>query len=228
MTKVACDEQLATLAAWCATADAASAASHLLRSRHLPTDADHVDDVLAEVQFRIVRRIRRLGPLDERPDGRPAAVAYARAIMGTVVDDLLRGRRLDTELPDDLDAGVDAAPHTPDAAAGSDTADEVRRQLHVAVHPRDPWIAAAALTVVTLAMEPDHPLQPATPHPGSGGEQLIATWAGLHYAGRDDCFTDQHGPPDSACRNRRLRATQRVDRALADAFRAAIDAELLG
>lgn len=226
VTSVRPDEQLEALTQWCRSTDAIAAATSLLRSRHLPTDTHHVDDVLAEVQFRIVRRIGRGGVLEDRPGVASPALAYARSIMGTVVDDMLRGRRHEVEYEEEDMETI--SEDFREVELASESVDEVRRQIHVAVRVPRAWTSAAALTVLTLTVDPDHPLRSTTPQPEGGSDDHRAKWTAIYYAGREDCFTDQDGTADAACRNRRLRAVQSVEAVLSDAYRAAIAAEVLG
>lgn len=72
-------------------------------------------------------------------------------------------------------------------------------------------------------IDPDLRLQPGTPQPTDARWDQCAKWAGLHYAGRNDCFTDQRGVPDTACRNRRARALKTLDHTLSVAYLALID-----
>ena len=213
--------QIDELVQWTDSADAIAAATSLLRRVGLPADHDHIDDVLAEVTFRITRRLDRLGPLEARP----GVIAYARTTMGTVVTDLLRG----PERPSLVDVG-DGADRTEggivpavDIDGLDDTLDELRHALHRAMDDRPAWAASAALTFAILTVDPDLPLQPGTPQPTDAGPGPRAKWAGLHYAGRGDCFTDQLGPADTACRNRRARALKALDQVLAEAYLALID-----
>lgn len=210
--------QIDELVQWTDSADAIAAAKSLLRRVGLPTDHDHVDDVLAEVTFRITRRLDRSGPLEDRP----GVVAYARTTMGTVVNDLLRGRGAGLT---PLDGEVAREGHdvpAVDIDALDDTLDELRHLLHRSMADGTAWAASASLTFAMLAVDPDLPLQPGTPQPAEAGPGQRAKWAGLHYAGRADCFTDQDGPPDTACRNRRARALKTVEATLATAYLALI------
>jgi len=214
--------QIDELIGWIDSADAIAAAKSLLRRVGLPTDHDHVDDVLAETTFRITRRLDRLGPLEARP----GVVAYARTTMGTVVSDLLRGGHTEELAPASVDGDHVRAGEPVDAPVEIDGLDDLLDELRHVLHRsmgETAWSTSAALTFVILAVDPDLSLQPGTPQPTDAGPDQRARWAGLHYAGRTDCFTDQGGAPDTACRNRRARALKTLEQTLAAAHRALIE-----
>jgi len=208
---------------WLWSTDARAAARSELHRYRLPTGDDAVDDVVAETALRVLRRLERRGPIGEHPDGRPGVVPYARRAIATVVVDLVRGRRHRLE---ELvaDAGIDVAePDDPfeevDAGDPLAVAHDLRRALHDRLDGRHPWVAAAALLVVTLTQDAAPRLPDTTPQPDNGDQG--PHWAGLHHAGRLDCF---ERPDTGAVRNRRARAVNRVRGLLREAHISVIEA----
>lgn len=202
-------EQRIEVGEWLWSADARAAAGSELHRHRLPTGDDAVDDVVAETALRVLRRLDRRGPIGEHPDGRSGVIPYARRAIATVVVDLVRGRRrrLEDLVPD---GGLDVAdPDDPfeevDAGDPLAVADDLRCSLHDRLDGRHPWVAAAALLVVTLSQDDAPRLPDTTPQPDNGEQGPY--WAGLHHAGRRDCF---ERPDTAAVRNRRARAVTRV------------------
>jgi DNA-directed RNA polymerase specialized sigma24 family protein len=183
-----------------------------------------VDDVLAEVTLSVLRRIRRRGALVRASDGVAGVVAYCRRSIRNAAIDVVRGPRLrslealmaDAGKPSDEQAGQDPAGvedvelEAVEEVAATELADGLRRALYLSVDARRTWRWSAALVVLALARNPDLELREGTPEPDVTAASQRLAWAGLHYAGRDECFTDQGGAADPACRMRRTRAMRQV------------------
>jgi len=205
-------EQKEELAEWLWHDEGYSSARVELARARLPKDDQAVFDVLGETAVRILGRLERSGSIDDHPDGRSGVGPYARRTLHHVVIDAVRGPRHRLEvLVDDLTAEADQVDVTDvetvalDAVARPSLRHEVRHGLHSSLDHRAPWVAAAALTVVTVADDSAPDLPEGTPQP-EGGEGA-PYWAGLHLAGRTDCFTR---PDTGAVRERRRRAVGRV------------------
>jgi len=224
-------EQEAAFVAWIASDEARAAARTDLRRRGLVADDATVDDVLGTVALRVLRRLRRRGPLAVHADGSDPVVAYARRAVTNAVVDLLRGPVVtpldDGDQPARPPTGATGSPEALlDRLDGARLIDDLRRAVHLEMDERAPWAAAAALAFVTLATEPALPVDAAVPVPEDGKNAERAMWAGLHYAGRRDCFADRepavvstHDPAAAArlaraCRTRRSRAAATVRRLL--------------
>jgi len=224
--------QLDGAVTWLQSDDARSAAGAELARLGLRSD-DVVDDLLGDVALAVLRRFHRLGPLDPRPDGTSGVVAYCRRSVRNAAIDVARGPR--HLLLEDLVAGgddPDAVGRVAPARTGED--DEVvdllhaehlvattRRDLFTSIEPRGTWRWSAALALLSLARTPGVRLRRGTPEPAASASDQRTLWAALHYAGRSDCFADQRGAPDPACRMRRTRAMRQVVELLQSALGAA-------
>jgi DNA-directed RNA polymerase specialized sigma24 family protein len=217
------DFQLAEAARWLQGSEARAAAGAELARLGL-RDPNLVDDVLGDVTVSVLRRLRKRGALVPHDEGQSGVVAYCRRSIRNAAIDVVRGprtRSLDQLLVDAArsadrrrqpepaaidDVEVEAA----EEAAATTLVDGLRRSLFLSIDPRHAWRWSAALVLLALARTPDAPLQEGTPEPDPSAAEQRAAWAALHYAGRDDCFTDQDGHADPACRMRRTRAMRQV------------------
>ena len=215
------------LASWCLGADARSAARSALRRLALPYDDDHIDDLCQDVLLSVLRRIEHRGVVVDQHD-RSSVIPYARRALSHAAIDLVRlgssarlEELLDVRSPE---SGVD---YTTDGEVLIDDREaaylaELRQWIHVRLAEpagRAPvWVAAASLVALVLADDPGLALRPGTPQPDprSPGASAASRWAGLAYAGREDCFTR---PETGAVRERRSIALRRVDATLRGAAR---------
>jgi hypothetical protein len=206
---------------WLATDDARRQAHTLARRRGLTGYDAMTQNVLAEARIAVWHRMQSDPPLRvERPGG------YGTAVIRSVLRQMAEGRDGPVRLVDDPDA-IDRVPQP----AGSDRAwvglgpiadtsgDYVRVHLERLDDDR-PWVTSAALTYLTLLMEPTaRPEEAPWPRSGSNEEQARC-WPGLWYAGERELFDDGEDAADRA-RIRRTRARRisvvldRVQRALA-------------
>lgn len=172
------------------------------------------DDLLSIAAHNVVRRLRSGGPLTRELDRRGGIDAYCTVVINRAAKDLLRAasRRPHLVLSDDID---DVGEPVPDAA-GTETYDVVRSALHQRVHHTRVWPTAAALAFVTVTEFPDRRLGDTVPTPKLDDVVGQAEWAGLHYAGRHDCFAQVDTP---AVRQQRSRAIRQVRAELAAAAR---------
>lgn len=180
-------------------------ARRALQRNRLP---EHLrDDLVQEVLRRALSRVHQGEPIDN-----PAG--FATAVLHHASVDLLRGRlRQPLPLPtlardaDDGDFDIESTndPAVDDALVGSSLARHVRRALHAAAGTV-PEKVAAALAYLTAAVD-QAPVGEGCPQPAGGaGAREGAGWAGLWYAGRDDCFPEPSQPDSAAVRKRRSRA----------------------
>ena len=191
---------------WLGTGDAKRQARRLARRRGLSGYDAMTENVIAEAHVAVWQRMQSGRPL--RVD-RPAA--YGTAVLRSVLRQMAEGRDGPVALVDDPDA-IDRVPQpdgpdAPWAAAGSiaDTSgDEVRVHLEQLDDDR-PWVTSAALTYLTLLMQPTARPDDA-PWPTAGArEDQARCWPGLWYAGERELFDGGVDAADSA-RIRRTRA----------------------
>jgi hypothetical protein len=206
---------------WLGTGDARRQADMLARRRGLTGYDAMTQNVLAEARIAVWHRMQSDSPLlVERPGG------YGTTVIRSVLRQMAEGRDGPVRLVDDPDA-IDRVPQpdgTDPAWAGlgptADTSgDDVRVHLERLDDDR-PWITSAALTYLTLLMEPTARPDDA-PWPRSGSrEDQARCWPGLWYAGERELFDDGVDAADRA-RIRRTRARRikvvldRIQRALA-------------
>ena len=192
--------------AWLGTDDARRQASRLARRRGLGGYDAMTQNVIADAQVAVWQRMRSDRPLHvERP------AAYGTKVIRSVLRQMAEGRDGPAELLDDPDAieRVKEPSSTDDmwTAAGSiaDTSgDDVRLHLEQLDDDR-PWAASAALSYLTLLMEPTaRPDDAPWPQSGSTDEQARC-WPGLWYAGERELFDHGVDAADRA-RIRRTRA----------------------
>lgn len=192
--------------AWLGTDDARRQASRLARRRGLGGYDAMTQNVIADAQVAVWHRMRSDRPLYvERP------AAYGTKVIRSVLRQMAEGRDGPVALLDDPDTieRVNDPASTDDlwAATGSiaDTSgDDVRLHLEQLDDDR-PWAASAALTYLTLLMEPTaRPDDAPWPRSGSTDEQARC-WPGLWYAGERELFDDGVDAADRA-RIRRTRA----------------------
>lgn len=210
------------VATWLLSADARAAAASDLRRVGLH-DPTLVDDVLGEVAYRVTRRLANRGEIASPEPGRSGVVAYARRVVRNEAIDLVRSPRA-VDLDDFLgEAGDPSTVGDATANIESEAAvDAVRASLQ-AVMPRNaPWAVAAGLVVLALADDPSHPVDAAVPRPEVDDDSKRWRWAGLHFAGRHDCFP-RDSAESGACRMRRSRALARVGDLLEAAWEEAGD-----
>jgi hypothetical protein len=206
---------------WLGTGEAHRQARTLARRRGLAGYDAMNENVIAEANVAVWQRMQSDRPL--RVD-RPAA--YGTAVLRSVLRQMAEGRDGPVVLVDDPEViGRVPQPHGTDviqSSAGSiaDTSgDEVRVHLERLDDDR-PWVTSAALTYLTLLMEPTARPDDA-PWPMAGAkEEQARCWPGLWYAGERDLFDGGIDAADSA-RIRRTRARRiqvvldRVQRAFA-------------
>ncbi|HVM08344.1 MAG TPA: hypothetical protein VM345_07780 [Acidimicrobiales bacterium] len=215
---------LAQMYAWLADDEARAAAAAELHRRALPVVL--VDDVLGAAALAVAS----LEPASLAGIDNP--IGYVRRVVTTKAIDLLRGRiRTQTherELhpwdEDDDDAGLDlpapgAASVADDVVAG-ETEDALRVALHRLLARRRPWIAAAGMTALTLAVHRDVALPRAVPSPEGAAPGQADRWAALWLAGERHCFATQSRAEDAAMRQRRSRALRAIDEILLEAAHA--------
>ncbi len=192
--------------AWLGTDDARRQAGRLARRRGLGGYDAMAQNVIADAQVAVWHRMRSDRPLHvERPG------AYGTKVIRSVLRQMAEGRDGPVELldaPDVIERVADPAV-TDDlrAAVGSiaDTSgDDVRLHLEQLDDDR-PWAASAALTYLTLLLEPTARPDDA-PWPRSGAtDDQARCWPGLWYAGERELFDDGVDAVDRA-RIRRTRA----------------------
>ena len=207
--------------AWLGTDDARRQAHTLARRRGLTGYDAMTQNVLAEARIAVWHRMQTEPPLRVRRPG-----GYGTTVIRSVLRQMAEGRDGPVRLVDDPDAiGRVPQPGGADRAwAGlgptADTSgDDVRMHLERLDDDR-PWVTSAALTYLTLLMEPTaRPDDAPWPRSGSNEEQSRC-WPGLWYAGERELFDDGNDAADRA-RIRRTRARRinvvldRVQRALA-------------
>ncbi len=191
--------------AWLDTDDAASQARRLARHRGFSGYDAMTQNVIAEARVAVWHRLQSDQPLHvERPG------AYGTGVLRSVLRQIAEGRDGRVRLVDDPDA-FDRSTHT----AGTDdastdrslfadtTGDEVRVHLERLADER-PWLTSAALTHLTLLLEPTARPDGA-PWPASGStEQQARCWPGLWYAGERELFDEGVDASDRA----RIRKTR--------------------
>lgn len=191
---------------WFGTGEAHRQARTLARRRGLVGYDAMTENVIAEANVAVWQRMQSDRPL--RVD-RPAA--YGTAVLRSVLRQMAEGRDGPVVLVDDPDAiGRVPQPQGTDvtwsaAAPIADTSgDEVRVHLERLDDDR-PWVTSAALTYLTLLMQPTARPDDA-PWPRSGAnEEQARCWPGLWYAGERELFDGGIDAADSA-RIRRTRA----------------------
>lgn len=205
-----------SLLGWLAGAEALAAARSELARRRLPTSL--ADDVVQDAARRVIETMRRRRvPFPELRVG-----AYARRAVQHAAADVLRTTRRHSvpdsleslssepdrlaELADPRDPLEALVPHLDSHALE----DGCRRAVHALLAPRV-WAGAASLVVLTLAYHALAEAGPDVPRPDpAAGEERAWEWAGLFYAGREDCFPGPSGRDDAATRKRRSRALEEV------------------
>lgn len=168
------------------------------------------DDVAQEVLRRTLTQLARGTAIDN-------VEAFATTVAQRASIDVLRGEMRQPRSFDDIE--LEEWEYGAAAAADVDVdaalmARGVRRALHSNAEPVPPR-AAAALTYVSVRVE-GALVGDGCPQPGKGaGPDDAAAWAGLYYAGQDDCFgsSEKH-------RKRRSRAVADMHAMLRDAARA--------
>jgi hypothetical protein len=168
------------------------------------------DDVTQEVLRRTLTQLAKGTVIDN-------VEAFATTLAQRASIDVLRGDLRQLRSFDDIE--LDEWEYGAVAVADDDVetalmARDVRRALHSKAEPV-PARAAAALAYFTVHIE-GTPVGDGCPRPGKGaGPDDAAAWAGLYYAGRDDCFgsSEKH-------RKRRSRAVGDMKALLLDAARA--------
>lgn len=206
---------------WLDTEDARRQARMLAQRRRLTGYDAMTENVLAEARIAVWHRMQSDPPLRvERPG------AYGTTVLRSVLRQMAEGRDGPVPLVDDPHAiGRVADPFGADGAwAGrapvADTSgDDVRVHLERLDDERA-WATSAALTYLTILMDPTaRPDDAPWPRSGSNEDQARC-WPGLWYAGERDLFDDGVDAADRA-RIRRTRARRiqtvldRVQRALA-------------
>ena len=169
------------------------------------------DDVTQEVLRRSLTQLAR-GTVIDNVEAFATKLAQ-RASIDVLRRDLRQPRSFDDIELDEWEYGAVAAVDDGDVEAAL-MARDVRRALHSKAEPV-PARAAAALAYFTVHVE-GTPVGDGCPRPGKGaGPDDAAAWAGLYYAGRDDCFgsSEKH-------RKRRSRAVADMHAVLLDAARA--------
>jgi hypothetical protein len=198
-----------------------AAVHRILAVRRLPHTL--ADDLAQEALRRVAEATDR-GKVIDNPEGFVTRALHYAAL------DILRGRirssqslalpavvdpdaeergwsydAIDT-IASPLDVEVDALAFEPLAA--------VRRAIHQRLGP-DPAAGAAALAYLAVTVD-GAATPPDCPQPiGGASPQESADWAGLWYAGRDDCFPTHEGATrhgvtaPAAMRKRRSRASER-------------------
>jgi hypothetical protein len=208
------------VAGWLASPEGRRAAQRWVGRLGLP--AHLADDVAQEVLARTVAAAAE-GQVPRNPG------AWANRLGAFAARDLLRGAlrrpRPAGALQDgDDQAGLEATADEVEAVAvAAELASGVRRALAARVGTR-PWVGAAALTHLAVAVD-GAPVGARCPQPAGGaGPQEAAEWAALWYAGRVGCFPEAGERETPAVRKRRSRAVAEV-RAMLGA--AAADAGLV-
>lgn len=192
--------------AWLGTDDARRQASRLARRRGLGGYDAMTQNVIADAQVSVWHRMRSDRPLHvERP------AAYGTKVIRSVLRQMAEGRDGSVQLIDSpvtID-GVSEPASTDDTwtAPGSiaDTSGDGMRVHLEQLDDDRPWATSAALTCLTLLMEPTaRPDDAPWPQSGSTDEQARC-WPGLWYAGERELFDDGVDAADRA-RIRRTRA----------------------
>ena len=170
-----------------------------------------VDDVTQEVLRRTLTQIARGTVIDN-------VEAFATTVAQRASIDVLRGQMRWPRSFDD----IDLEEWEYGAVAGEDSDVEtglMARSLRIVLHTKAepvPARAAAALAYLTVHLE-GTPVGDGCPQPGKGaGPSEAAEWAGLWYAGRDDCFGSE-----GKHRKRRSRAVADMHTTLREAASAA-------
>jgi hypothetical protein len=193
--------QLDALAAWITSADARAAAAAELRGRALP---DLVDDVCQQTFVLVAARIDRHGPIVF--EGEATMASYARRAMRNLVTGMVRGRRVDPfeAVPEAVSPEITDA--VVDVIAGAEAVDAIRHALFTALVPKRVWSTSAALSFVTLAVDPGR-RESLGPTPEAGAEGQWRYWMALWLAGDRDSFAAD----DAATRQRRSRAIKQIN-----------------
>jgi hypothetical protein len=192
--------------AWLDTGDARRQARRLAMRRGLGGYDAMTQNVIADAQVAVWHRMRSDRPLHvERP------AAYGTKVIRSVLRQMAEGRDGPVEMlddPDVLERMADPAAKdglwAADGSIADTSGDDVR--LHLEQFDDDrPWAASAALTYLTLLLEPTaRPDDAPWPKSGSTDEQARC-WPGLWYAGERELFEDGVDAADRA-RIRRTRA----------------------
>jgi hypothetical protein len=207
--------------AWLDTDDAAAQARRLVRHRGFTGYDVMTHNVLAEARVAVWQRLRSDEPLHvERPG------AYGTQVLRSVLRQIAEGRDGRVRLvddPDEFDRGapVDGADATwtGDAPLADTAGDDVRVHLERLADDRA-WLTSAALTHLTLLVEPTARPDDA-PWPTSGAtEQQARCWPGLWYAGERELFD---GGADAWSRTNIRRTRARRIALVLDRVRAALD-----
>lgn len=202
-------KQLDEVARWLGNDEAQRRARRALDRRHL--DHRFADYVLSDANLRVLRTFQ----LRAEPYEVFEAVGFAIRIIERSAADLLRRPAHRYEVvggKDDIGAaGIEDDPVVVTAPEGLES--RVRMALHAHAGTAT-WATAGALVVVTVTLDGVTSFAPHVPAVGQGA---VATqqpwWAGLHYAGKHDCFAGD----GAAVRQRRSRAVQRMREVLAAA-----------
>jgi DNA-directed RNA polymerase specialized sigma24 family protein len=215
------DAQLAELEEWIGSEDAQQSARRALQGRGLT--GIESDDLLNQTYLRVASRIQRRGPV-ELEDGKTVA-AYAATAMRNIVLDMIRGRRKDglghvdrppvedsTPLLEKLgDASkIDVEALVVGRLGDEETIDALRVHLLACIDGQV-WPESAALSLVTLAIDPERD-DDLAPRPEAGTDSLRRYWTALWLAGCSDVLPQRHKQDgdDAARRKRRERAITKV------------------
>jgi DNA-directed RNA polymerase specialized sigma24 family protein len=193
-----------------------AAVHRILAVRRLPHTL--ADDLAQEALRRVAEATER-GTVIENPEGFVTQALHFAAV------DILRGRIRTIQslaVPPAVDPDAEErgwSHHAIDSFASPldvevealafESIAAVRRAVHQRLGP-DPAAAAAALAYIAVVVD-GAPTPPDCPQPiGGASPQEAADWAGLWYAGRDDCFPTHDGmTAPAAMRKRRSRASKR-------------------
>jgi DNA-directed RNA polymerase specialized sigma24 family protein len=176
------------------------------------------DDLVGDVLY-------RTQVADARGDRIENVAAWSTRLLHDAAVDLLRGERRRflplPALPDEHDDAAeppDAAPGIEDALVHVDVVEQLRRAIVRMLVPC-PWVGAAALARLAYALDGAGVAVDCPRPAGGAGEQEAADWAGLWYAGRDECFPGAGEMDGNTIRQRRARAASKVRALLAEALR---------
>jgi hypothetical protein len=207
--------------AWLDTADAAAQARRLASHRGLAGYDAMTQNVLAEARVAVWQRLRSdEALLVERPG------AYGTQVLRSVLRQIAEGRDGRVRLvgdPDDLDRSAtvdgDDTAWTDHVPLADTTGDDVRVHLERLADDRA-WLTSAALTHLTLLLEPAARPDDA-PWPTSGStEEQARCWPSLWYAGERGLF---EGGPDAWSRTNIRRTRARRIALVLERVRSAMD-----